>query len=322
MALVRLPCSSSSTFLRSKQQHPIFLAPLSCSQNPSSSINGDINLSLYRSSSSLLSTSFDHNPFIFTKGNKSRRLIFHFASTSQDDAVASSPSDTEEFSRTRLLAQNVPWNSTPEDIRSLFEKFGTVMDVELSMYNKIRNRGLAFVTMRSPEEALAALNNLESYEFEGRTLKLNYAKLKKEKPSPTVKPKPVTFNLFVANLSFEARAKDLREFFDSGSGNLVSAQIIFHENPRRSSGYGFVAFKTKRDAEAALSEFQGKIFMGRALRVARSKQFVKLPEEKSQSEVTSTDGMDKKKVDGIYSLHVHSLARRFLILKFEGRHAR
>ena len=135
MPLVRLPCSSSSTFLRSKQQHPIFLAPLSCSQNPSSSINGDINLSLYRSSSSLLFTSFDHNPFIFTKGNKSRRLIFHFASTSQDDAVASSPSDTEEFSRTRLFAQNVPWNSTPEDIRSLFEKYGTVVDVEVCNFS-------------------------------------------------------------------------------------------------------------------------------------------------------------------------------------------
>lgn len=96
-------------------------------------------------------------------------------------------------------------------------------------------------------------------EFEGRTLRLNYAKLKKEKPSPPVKPKPVTFNLFVANLPFEARAKDLREFFDSGSGNVVSAQIIFHENPRRSSGYGFVAFKAKKDAEAAISEFQGKV---------------------------------------------------------------
>lgn len=31
------------------------------------------------------------------------------------------------------------------------------------MYNKTKNRGLAFVTMSSPEEALAALNNLESY---------------------------------------------------------------------------------------------------------------------------------------------------------------
>ena len=34
-------------------------------------------------------------------------------------------------------------------------------------------------------------------------------------------------------------------------------------------------------------------FMGRSLRVARSKQFVKLPsEEKSQSEDTSTEGVE------------------------------
>lgn len=31
------------------------------------------------------------------------------------------------------------------------------------MYKKNRNRGLAFVEMGSPEEALEALNNLESY---------------------------------------------------------------------------------------------------------------------------------------------------------------
>ncbi|KAG6591682.1 28 kDa ribonucleoprotein, chloroplastic-like [Cucurbita moschata] len=293
MALVRLPCSSSSLFLRSNQQNLVFISPLSCPQNPSYSNNGDIKLSLSRSSSSLFSTPLGHNPLASIRAKRTRKFVFQLASTSQDDAVASSSSDAEEFSRNRLLAQNVPWDSTPEDIRSLFEKYGTVVDVELSMYNKIRNRGLAFVTMGSPEEALAAVNNLESYEFGGRTLKLNYAKVKKEKPSPPVKPNPVTFNLFVANLPFDARAKDLREFFDSGSGNVVSAQIIFHENPRRSSGYGFVAFKTKKDAEAAISEFQGKNFMGRSLRVARSKQFVKLPsEEKSQSEDTSTDGVE------------------------------
>jgi len=104
---------------------------------------------------------------------------------------------TQEFSTTRLLAQNVPWSSTTEDIRSLFEKYGKVLDVEvfflllclimfnsfqassiylshnvffcfcfgfkLSMYNKNRNRGLAFVEMGSSEEASAALDSLQSY---------------------------------------------------------------------------------------------------------------------------------------------------------------
>lgn len=66
-----------------------------------------------------------------------------FAASSQEQVLDSSSSNisddnqeteagTEEFSRTRLLAQNVPWNSTREDIRSLFERHGRVLDVEVS----------------------------------------------------------------------------------------------------------------------------------------------------------------------------------------------
>ncbi|GMY28795.1 28 kDa ribonucleoprotein, chloroplastic [Fagus crenata] len=240
----------------------------------------------------LFPLSHSHSLSVQTKTHTN--FLLRSTSTTQEQLLDSSspnvPIETqvlepqaEEFTRNRLIAQNVPWNCTTEDVRALFEKHGTVVDVELSMHNKTRNRGLAFVTMGSPEDALTALNNLESYEFEGRTLKINYARARKKKSphSRPAQPKPLTFNLFVANLPFEARSKDLREFFGSGSSTVVSAHVIFHENPRKSSGYGFVAFKTKRDADEALSAFQGKILMGRPIRVARSRQFVKLPVEES-----------------------------------------
>lgn len=67
------------------------------------------------------------------------------------------------------------------------------------------------------------------------------------------------YNLFVANLPYEARAKDLKEFFGSGNYNVVSAEVIFHENPRRSLGYGFVSFRSKEEADTALSSFQGQV---------------------------------------------------------------
>ncbi|GMI64883.1 hypothetical protein like AT4G09040 [Hibiscus trionum] len=218
-------------------------------------------------------------------------FVLHFSATTQDPALRVKDQDQEELSKTRLIAQNVPWSCTIEDIRSLFEKYGTVVDVELSMHNKTRNRGLAFVSMASPEEALAALNNLESYEFEGRTLRLNYAKPKNKRAVPPEKPKPVpAFNLFVANLSFEVRAKHLKEFFSSEGANVVSAEVIFHDNPRKSSGYGFVSFKSKKEADAALSAFQGKMFMGRPIRVQRSRQFVKVQsDDSSQSDDESAE---------------------------------
>lgn len=154
------------------------------------------------------------------------------------------------------------------------------------MYNKTRNRGLAFITMGSNEEASAALSSLQSFEFEGRTLSLTWAKPRKKMP-----PKPAAIhNLYVASLPLQARAKDLREFFKSNNGNAVSADIIFHENPRRSAGYGFVSFYTKEDAEAALAAFQGKEFMGRSIRVARSKRSLKEGTESTiQAEAESTE---------------------------------
>lgn len=61
--------------------------------------------------------------------------MLQFSSAAQEEVIEESPvlvePETEEFSDTRLLAQNVPWTCTPEDIRTMFEKYGTVVDVEV-----------------------------------------------------------------------------------------------------------------------------------------------------------------------------------------------
>ncbi|KAK1406732.1 hypothetical protein QVD17_38340 [Tagetes erecta] len=209
-------------------------------------------------------------------------LLFQTHSAIQQPTLNVQQSDDDEqqedeASRTRVLAQNVPWTCTADDIRPLFEKYGTVVDIEISMYSKTKNRGLVFVSMGSHEEALAAFTNLQSYEFMGRTLNLTWAKPKKTKqPSSPAESKPApVHNLFVANLSFKARAKDLVEFFNAENSNAVSAEIIFNQNPRGSAGYGFVSFNTKQEAEAALSALQGKMLMGRPIRVAPSKRFLR-----------------------------------------------
>ncbi|KZV31581.1 28 kDa ribonucleoprotein, chloroplastic [Dorcoceras hygrometricum] len=227
-----------------------------------------------------------------------------------EDGVSNTVEEAADgVSNTRLLVQNVPWTCSVDDIRPLFENYGSVVDIEFSMYNKTRNRGLAFVTMSSNEEAVAALNNLESkasdcefkiFEFEGRVLKLDWANPKKKKPSSPSQPKQLpVHNLFVANLPFQARGKDLKEFFNANGGNVVSAEVIFQDKPRRSAGYGFVSFNTEAEAQAALATFEGKEFMGRPIRVARSKRFLRqetkatIESENAQSSLSSTKQLEK-----------------------------
>ncbi|PHU19117.1 hypothetical protein BC332_10268 [Capsicum chinense] len=74
-------------------------------------------------------------------------------------------------------------------------------------------------------------------DLEGIPLRLAWAKPKTKKPSspPPSKQLPV-HNHFVANLHFDARSKDLLEFFKANGANVVSAEVIFNDNPRQSAG--------------------------------------------------------------------------------------
>lgn len=117
MALLRLPSISLQILgHKSNQKNP----------NPKFSLS---NYSLSWSSSSLC----------HSVQAKSRNLTSYFSATTQEPILESSSSSSspanisieEEISKTRLIAQNVPWTSTPEDIRSLFEKYGNVVDIEV-----------------------------------------------------------------------------------------------------------------------------------------------------------------------------------------------
>ncbi|KAM7520806.1 hypothetical protein LguiB_019768 [Lonicera macranthoides] len=290
MALFRL-ISLPSTLLHPQQQ---LSSPATSLPKPTNSTSFP-SLSLSSSSSSSVSRLSNLSPLIKTQ--RPGLFLFNVSSSTQAQSTTiETPTpqlensinleqvqveeEEDESSRTRLIVQNVPFTCTADDIRPLFEKYGTVLGVQFMMYNKTRNRGLAFITMGSHEEAVAALTNLQSYEFDGRTLNLDWAKPRKKNP-PRQKVVPI-HNLYVTNIPYQARAKHLREFFNADKRNVVSAEIIF-DKKRRSTGYGFVCFNTQEEAEAALSAFQGKEFMGRPIRVAHSKRFLS-PETKATIE--------------------------------------
>jgi RNA recognition motif-containing protein len=78
---------------------------------------------------------------------------------------------------TKLYVGNLAFQTTSEELQSLFAQAGTVESasvVEDRMTG--RSRGFAFVEMSSPEEANAAIEQFNGKEVGGRALKVNEAK--------------------------------------------------------------------------------------------------------------------------------------------------
>ena len=73
------------------------------------------------------------------------------------------------------------YKTTQENLETLFSKFGAVDSVKIVTDRETgRAKGFAFVTMENgANEAIEALNGKE---FDGRTLRINEAKPREERP--------------------------------------------------------------------------------------------------------------------------------------------
>ncbi|KAI3506987.1 hypothetical protein L1887_21674 [Cichorium endivia] len=185
------------------------------------------------------------------------------------------PDETQkEIIQKRLFVLNLPWSYAVDDLKNLFSECGTVEDAEIIKRKKDgKSRGYAFVTMGSTEEALSVIQKFDSHELMGRIIRVEFAKDNKKSSSsspPLSSPGEKRYKLYVSNLAWRVRANHLREFF--GELNPVSTRVVFESPEGRSAGYGFVTFGSKEEAESAISAFNGKELLGRAITLAFSER--------------------------------------------------
>jgi cold-inducible RNA-binding protein len=80
----------------------------------------------------------------------------------------------------------------------------------------------------------------------------------------------MSMKLYVGNLAFATSSQDLQELF-AQAGTVESASVVEDRDTGRSRGFGFVEMSSKEEAEAAISQFNGKEVNGRALNVNEAK---------------------------------------------------
>lgn len=73
-------------------------------------------------------------------------------------------------------------------------------------------------------------------------------------------------NIYVGNLSRQAKEEDIRPLFEP-FGKIMSVNIITDKFSGESRGFGFVEMSKKSEGEAAIEALNGKELMGQALTV-------------------------------------------------------
>jgi len=83
----------------------------------------------------------------------------------------------------KLFVGNLSFDTTENGLQDAFAAHGAVVEANL-MVDRIsgRPRGFGFVTMGSPEEAQKAIEALNGSSLDGRTITVNIARPKEERP--------------------------------------------------------------------------------------------------------------------------------------------
>lgn len=200
---------------------------------------------------------------------------------------------------TALLVKNFPYELKAGDLRAMFSPYGsiskflvppsgTIAIVEFDNADQARSAFKSLAYRKIKESILfleKAPRNLFTSQFRQTTetvVKMPAADLME--PSSDVPGN--TSTLFVRNLNFSTTTDRLREIFAPIDG-LLSARVKTKPDPKKSGqilsmGFGFLEFRTKQQAQAALAAMDGYNLDGHQLLIRSAHKAINAAEERQK----------------------------------------
>ena len=82
-----------------------------------------------------------------------------------------------------IYVANIPWKATEDQLKSLFAEYGDVSSAKIIMDKMTnRSRGFGFVEMSDDNSARQAISSLNGADFLGKSLVVNEARPREERP--------------------------------------------------------------------------------------------------------------------------------------------
>jgi len=184
-----------------------------------------------------------------------------FDDAKQDD-------DEGEVSSNRIFVGNLTWDTTSDDLRNAFSKYGAVSDAEVMTRNDGKSRGWGIVQMDNQDEANEAVDSMDGFAMDGRNIRVEFQKSKPagaRRTRNTRKPRRArdskldqdaapSSSIFVGNLPWSYTNEDLNDMFSKFRPTNADVKIGYDG---RSRGYGIVNFSSVDDASAAIDDVNG-----------------------------------------------------------------
>ncbi|XP_015072184.1 polyadenylate-binding protein 5 isoform X2 [Solanum pennellii] len=177
---------------------------------------------------------------------------------------------------TNVYVKNLPESTSDEDLKKLFEKYGTITSAVVMTDSSGKSKCFGFVNFETWDAAASAVEELngsslnENVLYVGKAQKKSEreadlrAKFEQERASRFEKLKGA--NLYLKNLDDSVNDENLKELFVE-YGTITSCKVM-RDAKGSSKGSGFVAFSTPEEATRALNEMNGKLIGRKPLFVA------------------------------------------------------
>ncbi|KAL8972001.1 MAG: hypothetical protein Q9183_000778 [Haloplaca sp. 2 TL-2023] len=141
---------------------------------------------------------------------------------------------------TNIYVKNIDADTSDEEFRALFEKYGDITSASIAREESGKNRGFGFVNYVKHGDASTAVDELNDKDFRGQNLYVGRAQKKHEREEELRKQheaaraekvsKYTGVNLYVKNLDDDVDDDKLREIF-SGAGTITSAKVMRDAGP-------------------------------------------------------------------------------------------
>ena len=235
--------------------------------------------------------------------------------------------DLEAFKKkergdTAILVKNFPYGTKSEELRKLFEAYGQIKQLLMPPSGTI-----AIVEYDQPNHARSAFGSLAYRKFKESILYLEKAprnlfrgvqglpnnrvdacaQSQSAKPSATelLESKDASESanmstLFVRNLNFSTTTDRLRKVFQPLEG-FMSAKVKTKPDPKKpgqllSMGFGFLEFRTKSNAQAALVAMDGHRLDGHELLIRTAHKATDAAEERRKEDQAKIMACRKTKI--------------------------